>query len=108
MKQRVYISSRFDRREEMKDVSTAVQALGYDDVSHWIVQEEGANPSETVLRDRATLDRNDVYACDILVRFSDDLTTARWNPTACTREHIGVFDTFEEAKAARDEKIATL
>jgi hypothetical protein len=33
---------------------------------------------------------------------------ARWNPTACTREHIGVFDTFEEAKAARDEKIATL
>ena len=27
---------------------------------------------------------------------------------AYNREHIGVFDTFEEAKAARDEKIATL
>ena len=33
---------------------------------------------------------------------------ARWQPTPYTREHIGVFDTFEEAKAARDEKIATL
>jgi hypothetical protein len=33
---------------------------------------------------------------------------ARWNPTPCVREHIGVFDTYEEAKAARDEKVATL
>lgn len=33
---------------------------------------------------------------------------ARWQPTPYTREHIGVFDTFEEAKAARDAKIATL
>ena len=93
MKQRVYISSRFDRRDEMKEVSKAVQALGFDDVSHWIVQEQGANPSETVLRDRATLDRNDVYACDILVRFSDDLTTAtipsRWG-TASRFEETGM------------------
>jgi hypothetical protein len=33
---------------------------------------------------------------------------ARWQPTPYTREHIGVFDTFEEAKAARDAKVETL
>lgn len=33
---------------------------------------------------------------------------ARWQPTPYTRKHIGVFGTFEEAKAARDVKIATL
>jgi hypothetical protein len=33
---------------------------------------------------------------------------ARWNPTPGIRESIGVFRTYEEAKAARDAKIATL
>jgi len=33
---------------------------------------------------------------------------ARWNPAPNVREHIGVFDTYKEAKAARDAKIATL
>lgn len=33
---------------------------------------------------------------------------ARWNPSPCVRESIGVFGTYEEAKAARDLKIATL
>ena len=33
---------------------------------------------------------------------------ARWNPDACIRAHIGVYDTFKEAKAARDAKVATL
>lgn len=33
---------------------------------------------------------------------------ARWNPTPNTREHIGVFATYEEAKTAREEKIKTL
>ena len=33
---------------------------------------------------------------------------ARWNPTACVRESIGVFGTYKEAKAARDAKVATL
>lgn len=33
---------------------------------------------------------------------------ARWNPYPCVREHIGVFNSYEEAKAARDAKISTL
>jgi len=33
---------------------------------------------------------------------------ARWQPTPYTREHIGVFDTFEEARAARDKRMVTL
>ena len=33
---------------------------------------------------------------------------ARWRPAPCIREHIGVFDTYKEAKAARDAKVATL
>ncbi len=33
---------------------------------------------------------------------------ARWNPAPCVRESIGVYGTYEEAKAARDAKIATL
>ncbi len=33
---------------------------------------------------------------------------ARYNPEPCIRVHIGVFDTYEEAKAARDAKIQNL
>jgi len=33
---------------------------------------------------------------------------ARWNPAPNIREHIGVFDTFEEAHAARAAKIRSL
>ena len=33
---------------------------------------------------------------------------ARWNPEPNVREHIGVFDTFEEAHAARAAKIREL
>ena len=33
---------------------------------------------------------------------------ARWNPRPFIREHIGVYDTYEEAQAARDAKIETL
>jgi hypothetical protein len=32
----------------------------------------------------------------------------RWNPEPNIRAHIGVFDTFEEAHAARAEKIRGL
>ena len=86
MKQRVYISARFDRREEMIDVSKSVQSLGYEDISRWLILEEGPTPSEAALRDRAYLDKSDVYACDILIRFSDDLSTetipSRWGTTS--------------------------
>lgn len=33
---------------------------------------------------------------------------ARWCPTPNVRKNIGMFNTYEEAKVARDEKIATL
>ena len=33
---------------------------------------------------------------------------ARWNPKPGVREHIGVYDTYEEAVTARAEKIQTL
>jgi hypothetical protein len=33
---------------------------------------------------------------------------AQYNPEPGTPKHIGVFDTYEEAKAARDEKVASL
>jgi hypothetical protein len=33
---------------------------------------------------------------------------ARWNPKPCVREHIGVYDTYDEAVAARAAKIQTL
>ncbi len=32
----------------------------------------------------------------------------RWNPEPYVREHVGVFDTFEEAEIARAAKVATL
>ena len=93
MRQRVYRSARFDRREEMIAVSKSVQSLGYEDVSRWLILEEGANPSETTLRNRSHLDMSDVYSCDILVRFSDDLSSetipARWG-TASRFEETGM------------------
>jgi hypothetical protein len=59
----------------MIDVSKAVTALGSEDISRWLVLEESATPSEKELRDRALIDKADVYACDILIRFTDDLST---------------------------------
>lgn len=77
----------------MIEVSKAVQALGYEDVSRWLILEEGPKPSESTLRDRAGLDKADVYACDILIRFSDDLSTdtipSRWG-TASRFEETGM------------------
>ena len=74
MRNRVYISARFSRREEMIEVSKAVQALGYEDVSRWLVLEESSNPKEKELANRAVVDKADVYACDTLIRFTDDLS----------------------------------
>jgi len=81
---KVYISARFERRNEMKAVSKKVQSIGYEDVSRWLVLEEGSRPSEAVLRERANIDRDDVYSCDILVRFSDDLTPSKVPSYWCT------------------------
>jgi hypothetical protein len=84
MRNRVYISARFGRREEMVEVSKAITKLGYEDVSRWLVLEEGAYPSEKEFRDRAHLDMSDVYACDILVRFTDDLSAPTVPSAWCT------------------------
>jgi len=81
---KVYISARFGRREEMIGISQQIQKLGYIDLSRWLVLEEGVNPSEEVLKERAHIDRDDVYACDILIRFSDDLTTPTVPSGWCT------------------------
>jgi len=81
---KVYISARFSRREEMVEVSKQIKSIGYEDVSRWLVLEEGKNPSEEALRNRAHVDRDDVYACDILVRFTDDLSTSTVPSGWCT------------------------
>ena len=92
---KVYLSARYDRKEEMREFSKGVVALGCEVVSQWLVAEESDKPTEEVLRFMARLDRNDVYRCDVLVRFTDDLSTptvpAKWC-TASRFEETGMAE----------------
>jgi hypothetical protein len=93
--ERVYISARFSRRAEMQEVSKAIKALGYEDVSRWLVLEESEHPTEAMLRERARVDKQDVHRCDILVRFSDDLSEPTVPSQWCTAsrfEETGMAD----------------
>lgn len=90
---KVYIASRFGRREEMKLVATQLEDLGVEITSRWLVLEEDENPTEEMLEERAEVDRDDVRRCDILVRYTDDLSTptipSSWG-TASRMEEAGM------------------
>ena len=93
---RAYIASRFDRKSEIKEFSLEVIALGVEVTSRWLDKApmpHGKDERAQFLIDTAAMDRDDVKSADVLVRFSDDLSTptipARWG-TASRMEETGM------------------
>lgn len=71
----------------MKSLATQVEALGVTVTSRWL--EEAALPSDPkeqlmFLRENAQMDFDDVRDADILVRFTDDLSTSTVPSVWCT------------------------
>lgn len=93
---RVYLSAAFHRQKEMQQVRGILTDAGVDVQARWIdetIPPQHPEEYERFLRENAYMDMNDVYACDILVRFSDDLTTsttpAKW-ATGSRMEETGM------------------
>lgn len=73
---RVYLAASFSRREEMRQVRKELRDLGVDVQARWLDESQPpAQEREKWLRENACIDRVDVLAADLLVRFTDDLAT---------------------------------
>jgi len=83
----VYLAASWTRRNEIKMVATYLRAAGIEVRARWLDEEPvPADPDrERFLIHRATEDVEDVLACDVLVRFTDDLTA----PTVPSRLATG-------------------
>jgi predicted metal-dependent HD superfamily phosphohydrolase len=93
---KIYLAARFDRKVEMKELSQEIKVLGVEVTSRWLDEApmpHGKEEREQFLLDTAAMDRDDVKSADVLVRFSDDLSTltipARWG-TASRMEETGM------------------
>ena len=74
----VYLAAAFWRKAEMKELSLRIKELGVKVNSRWLDEEplpEGTIKRKRFLENTAAMDANDVFACDTLIRFSDDLST---------------------------------
>ena len=83
----VYLSAAFHRKEEMKEISLKIAALGVHITSRWL--EEDPAPIGKRSRDHfkvetAQKDADDVHAADTVIRFSDDLSTPTVPSLWCT------------------------
>jgi hypothetical protein len=82
---KIYLSARFDRKQEMQEIRKKIEDYfnhggrhsHYVEVnSRWLDEDTyPTDPDEQqrFLRDRAFMDKIDVFNCDVLARFSDDL-----------------------------------
>jgi nucleoside 2-deoxyribosyltransferase len=72
---KVYLAAAWHRREEIRKIAQDLRHLGVDVQARWLDEREGGRHySAQFLRSRAIIDVHDVRECDILIRFSDDLS----------------------------------
>jgi hypothetical protein len=75
---KVYLAARFDRKDEMKEFSLRLKEIGIGVTSRWLDEKplpHGQAAQARFLRNTAQMDADDVKAADILIRFSDNLST---------------------------------
>lgn len=74
---KVYLAGAFSRQAELRNVATDLAALGIEVTSRWLYEKGPENPKDRqwYRRETAFQDIQDVRAADILVRFTDDLTS---------------------------------
>ncbi len=73
---KVYLAASFSRQYEMRTVAARLQ--GVQITSRWLFENQGmkhGNSRRKFMMRCAITDLQDVQACDILVRFADDLST---------------------------------
>ena len=82
---RFYLAAAFHRKAEMKALSLLIISLGLVCTSRWLDETQcphGGEERKIFLCDTAKIDFEDVKSADMLIRFSDDLSTAtipsRW------------------------------
>jgi hypothetical protein len=83
----VYLAAAFHRKEEMKDISLKIAALGVEITSRWLDEEPapaGPIKLKRFLLDTADMDAADVKRAHTLIRFSDDLSTPTVPSGWCT------------------------
>ena len=72
---KVYLAAAWSRKNEIKKIADELIELGIDIQARWLNEPNGGkHASSAFLQSRAEIDLDDVDACDVLVRFSDDLS----------------------------------
>jgi hypothetical protein len=68
---KVYLASRYARREDIEKYAHTLQALGFEIASTWVFGERDivGSPSET--KTFATMDRLDLLGADIVINFAE-------------------------------------
>ena len=84
---KLYLAAAYHRKDEMKALAVRIEALGHVVTSRWL--EEEAMPTDPMeqllfLRSNATMDFDDVRSADMLIRFTDDLSTSTVPSGWCT------------------------
>lgn len=104
---KIYLSARFDRKQEMQEIRKKIEDYfnhggrhsHYVEVnSRWLDEDTyptNHDEQQRFLRDRAFMDKIDVFNCDVLVRFSDNLENcvipAAWG-TGARMEETGMAE----------------
>jgi hypothetical protein len=75
---KVYLAAAFYRRDEILGIAEELRNLGIEVTSRWLVEQKDIPTDRsraTFLAGRAQIDLDDIDRADVLVRFSDDLST---------------------------------
>jgi nucleoside 2-deoxyribosyltransferase len=84
---KLYLAAAYHRKDEMKALAVRIEAFGHTVTSRWLEEEAmPIDPMEQLLflRSTATMDFDDVRSADMLVRFTDDLSTSTVPSVWCT------------------------
>ena len=91
-----YLAAAFHRQKEMRELAKEVEALGVTVTSQWLYEDPAPTDlieKEKFLEENAIMDMNDVERADVLIRFSDDLSSpfipSEWG-TASRMEEAGM------------------
>lgn len=75
---KVYLAAAFCRKDEILGIAEELRSLGIEVTSRWLVEQKDIPTDRsraTFLAGRAQIDLDDIDRADVLVRFSDDLSS---------------------------------
>jgi nucleoside 2-deoxyribosyltransferase len=68
---KIYLASRYSRREEMSEYAKALQDLGFEIVSTWVKGDRDILGNPEKAKEFATQDRYDLLRADIVINFAE-------------------------------------